>query len=142
MYEIKKVQLYGHPDGIKEMKDMYNECQKYVQDMTAFGWQPTQETAERYGRTTKRYQIMVRETSIPNYNEYKKLEDEYESAKCNLKTYDGMEFSTVLLLLLLFIIPGVIYITVKVKQKYTIEDNNQECYSKMQKAVVDARKIK
>ena len=114
----------------------------YIQDLTAFGWQPTQETSSSSGRTTYYYQIMARETSMPHYNEYRRLENDYETAKGNLQVYNSMEFTTVLLLLLIFIVPGVIYIAYKTDQKNNIESNNQKCRSQMQKAMAAARNIK
>lgn len=114
----------------------------YIQDLTAFGWQPTQETSSRSGRTTHYYQIMARETSMPHYNEYRRLENDYETAKGNLQVYNSMEFTIVLLLLLIFIVPGVIYIAYKTNQKNNIESNNQKCRSQMQKAMAAARNIK
>lgn len=55
----------------------------------------------------------------------RKLESEYESAKSQIKSYSSMEFTTVLLLLLIFIIPGVIYIAYKTNQKNSINENNE-----------------
>ena len=142
MIETKQVHLSGWQNGDKYMRKLYDECQNYIQDMTAFGWQPTQESTERHGRTTSHYQIMARETSMEHYNELRKLEIEYESAKSQIKSYNSMEFTTVLLLLLIFIIPGVIYSAYKTNQKNSINENNQNCRSRKQKAVTDARKIK
>lgn len=146
MIETKQVQLSGHQNGDKYMRKLYDECHNYIQDMTAFGWQPTQEITESHGggrgRSTSHYQIMARETSMEHYNELRKLESQYESAKSQIKSYNSMEFTTVLLLLLIFIIPGVIYIAYKTNQKKFINENNQNCRSIMQKAVADARKIK
>jgi len=84
---------------------------------------------------------MARETSMEHYNELRKLESEYESAKSQIKSYNSMEFTTVLLLLLIFIIPGVIYIAYKTIQKNSINENNQNCRSRMQKAVTDAKRL-
>ncbi len=142
MIETKEVSLYKYPSDDKYIKKMHDNCQRYIQDLIAFGWQPTQETTKRQGRIKRSYQIMARETSMPNYNEYRKLEYDYECTKRNLKAYKKMNFSTALLLFLIFIIPGVIYIIVKTRQKNSIDENNQQCYSRMQKAVSAARNIK
>ncbi len=125
-----------------ETKEISTYQKDYIQDLTAFGWQPTQETSRRSGRTTHHYQIMARETSMPHYNEYRRLENDYETAKGNLQVYNSMEFTTVLLLLLIFIVPGIIYIAYKTNQKNNIESNNQNCRSQMQKAMSSARNIK
>ena len=142
MIETKQVHLSGWQNGDKYMRKLYDDCHNYIQDLTAFGWQPTQESTETHGRTTSHYQIMARETSMEHYNEFRKLESEYELAKSQIETYSSMEFTTVLLLLLIFIVPGVIYIAYKTNQKNSINENNAKCHSRMQKAVADARKIK
>ena len=50
MIETKQVHLSGWQNGDKYMRKLYDECQNYIQDMTAFGWQQTQESTERHGR--------------------------------------------------------------------------------------------
>lgn len=131
MIETKEIGLYGD----QKQKD-------YIQDLTAFGWQPTQTASRRSGRSSHTVQIMARETSMPHYNDYRRLEEDYETAKGNMKYYSSMEASTVLLLLLLLIIPGVLYIAFKSNQKSNIEAHNNQCKQQMQKAVIAARNIK
>ncbi len=131
MIETKEIGLYGD----QKQKD-------YIQDLTAFGWQPTQTASRRSGRSSHTVQIMARETSMPHYNDYRRLEEDYETAKGNMKYYSSMEASTVLLLLLLLIIPGVLYIVFKSNQKSNIEAHNNQCKQQMQKAVSTARSIK
>ena len=97
MIETKQVDLNKEGDG------------NYSEDLQAFGWQKTQEVSRRVGKSTHDYAIMVRETTMNHYDDYRKLEKEYESNKANIKYYQEAEISTALLLLLLFIIPGVIY---------------------------------
>lgn len=142
MIETKQVYLSGWQNGDKYTRMLYDDCHNYIQDLTAFGWQPTQESTERHGRITSHYQIMARETSMEHYNELRKLESEYELAKSQIKSYSSMKFTTALLLLLIFIVPGVIYIAYKTNQKNSINENNANCHSRMQKAVADARNIK
>lgn len=125
-----------------ETKEISTSEKDYIQDLTAFGWQPTQETTRRSGRTTSYIQIMARETTMPYYNEYRRLENDYETAKGNIKYYSSMEISTALLLLLLLIIPGVLYIAFKMSQKNRIKTHNDDCKAQMKKAVAEARNIK
>ena len=141
MIETKEVSLFGSQNGDKYMRERYNNCHSYINDLTAFGWQPTQETSRRSGRSTHHYQIMARETSMEHYNDYRRLENDYETAKAEIKYYSPMEASTVLLLLLILIIPGVLYIAFKSSQKSSIESHNQQCNARMQKAVSSARSI-
>ncbi len=142
MIETKEIGLFGSQSGDRYMREQYEKCHGYINDLTAFGWQPTQTASRRSGRSSHSVQIMARETSMPHYNEYRRLEEDYEAAKGDIKYYSSMEFTTVLLLLLLFIIPGVLYIAFKSSQKSNIEAHNNECKAKMQKAVTTARNIK
>ena len=142
MIETKEVILTGSPNYEEKIfRDMYYECKNYINDLTAFGWQPTQETSRRSGRSTHHYQIMARETTMPHYNEYRKFENDYETAKDEIKYYEPMEVSTVFLLLLILIIPGVLYVAYKLAQKASIESDNQQCKARMQKAVLAARNL-
>ncbi len=125
-----------------ETKEISLYQKEYISDLTAFGWQPTQETSRRSGRSTYHYQIMARETSMEHYNDYRRLEIDYETAKGNKKYYNSMEFTTVFLLLLLLLIPGVLYIVFKVNQKNEINTHNRKCDNDMKKAVSLAREIK
>ncbi len=125
-----------------ETKEISTYQKDYIQDLTAFGWQPTQIISRSRRASTKYFQIMARETSMPHYNEYRRLEENYESAKGNIKYYSSMEFTTVFLLLLIFIIPGVIYIAFKMSQKNEIENHNNQYKLKMQNAISTARSIK
>jgi hypothetical protein len=127
--ETKQVDLNKEGDG------------NYSEDLQAFGWQKTQEVSRRVGKSTHDYAIMVRETTMNHYDDYRKLEKEYESNKANIKYYQEAEISTALLLLLLFIIPGVIYIAVKTSQKNKINENNSNCLMAMRNCVDGAKKI-
>jgi len=60
----KQVHLSGWQNGAKYMRKLYDDCHNYIQDITAFGWQPTQESTESHGRTIRHYQIMPRELSM------------------------------------------------------------------------------
>ena len=142
MIETKEISLFGSQSGDKYMREQYEKCHGYINDLTAFGWQPTQTASRRSGRSSHSVQIMARETSMRNYEKYCSLEEEYEDAKDSIKHYDSMEPLTVLLLLLLLIAPGVIYIIYKCNQKATIEEHNKQCKQQMQKAVFAAKNIK
>ena len=142
MIETKDVIILGYPTGDRDSRKQYEKCQNYINDLTSFGWQKTQEVLRHHGRTSSRVQVLARETSMPNYTEYVKYENEYEAAKGEIKNYNPMELSTIFLLLILFIVPGVLYIAFKSNQKSNINNNNQQCHEKMQHAVVSAKNIK
>ena len=133
MIETKKVELHGSLSNDK--------CEKYIQDLTAFGWQPTQIVDERYSRYTRHYQILARETSMPNYDILIKYEKMYEDAKSNIKTYESMDISLAIFLFLIFIFPGIIYVHYKRNQKSNIEYDNDQCYEEMKKAVLLAKEL-
>ena len=80
MIETKQVHLSGWQNGDKDMRKLYDDCHNYIQDMTAFGWQPTQESNESHGRTTRHYQIMASETSMERYNELRNFRSRMQKA--------------------------------------------------------------
>ncbi len=84
---------------------------------------------------------MTRETSMEHYDDLRKLENEYEAAKSQIKSYRSMETSTVLLLFLLFIVPGIIYVNYKKCQKMDIDKNNLDCKNKMLQVLAEAKEI-
>lgn len=141
MIETKQVRLKGYPNGDKDFRRMYEESQKEVDDLIAFGWQRTEETTQRHGRTTSHYQILARDTSMSHYAELVQLENRYETAKANIKTYNKASAGTAFILLLLFILPGVIYLAVKGEQKSRIKENNYYCAEEMEEAMSEARSL-
>ena len=141
MIETKLVRIEKIRDDDKESFKRHSNYEKYIADLQCFGWEKKEEITKRSGRIHVNYQVMIRDTDRPNYKEYKKCELEYENAKNQLKTYKKIEVSTALVLLLLFIIPGVIYIYIKSKQKENIEKTNIECQTKMNNSLDLAKKI-
>lgn len=119
----------------------YQDKQSYIEDLTNFGWQRTETVSERHGRSTFFYQILARDKEMSNYNEYCILEQEYEEAKNSIMCFDEMDYLIILVLLLLFIIPGVLYIICKKNEKREVEENNRICHEKMQEAIANAKKI-
>ncbi len=142
MIETKKVLMIGSYGNKNDFRELANDYKLYVEDLQAFGWQPTEEISERFGRTTSRYQILARQTDMPNYDQYVNLEDRYEDAKSSMKYYESMSFSTAGLLLLLLVVPGILYIAFKISQKKNIKENNERCFNIMKQAVNEAREIK
>ncbi len=141
MIETKEIRVEGSPNGDKDAKKEYDEFEKEVEDCIAFGWQRTQETTRRSGRLHRRYLIMARETSMPNYQKYCELEEKYQNAKENIKKYQPIDFLTAFALLLILIIPGVIYIYFKMSQKEKIRVNNENCNKIMMDAIKEAKAL-
>ena len=40
MIETKQVHLSGWQNEDKDVRKLYDDCHNYIQDLTAFGWQP------------------------------------------------------------------------------------------------------
>lgn len=141
MIETKQVEI-GFPNA---QGDYYREIRekgaRYVADLTAFGWQKTQTAEERHGRSHFNYQILARDTEMSNYEQYKELEKQYESAKNSIKQYQKASAFLAFVLLLFFLVPGILYITFKTVQKCKISDYNDDCIRKMQRAVKEAKNI-
>ncbi len=127
MLETKKVLEYGNKD--------------YINDLQAFGWQATEVISESSGRSHYYYQILARDTNMINYQTLTLLENQYEKIKEQMEFYEEMEIEIVGLLLLLFIIPGVMYITYKLKQKNRINEDNARRKEQMNALVKKARSV-
>ena len=141
MIETKQVEI-GYPN-VKDdyFREIHERGLRYVEDLLAFGWQKTQTVEQRHGRFNSNYQILARETTMPDYQQLKTLEDQYEAAKENIQHYEKASISTAFLLLLLFILPGVLYIVYKTTKKNSIMANNQEQKEIMKRCVADARRL-
>ncbi len=136
MIETKEVKITRFSEDGKK------DSLKYVDDLLAFGWQKTQMATRREGRTENDYQILARETTISHYEEYVKLEADYEKFRSKKKVYYSIEFETLLLLLVILIIPGIIYLIYKSTEKSDIEKNNRFCEQEMKKIIDEAKSLK
>jgi hypothetical protein len=113
-----------------------------VSNAGVFGWRVSSEkiTNRARGQSHITY-VMVRNTSLPHYQELLNLENEYQEACGDLKQYNEADGLDAILLLLLFIVPGVIYITVKCLQKHHVNEHNKEVLAKMNEALTKARQL-
>jgi hypothetical protein len=136
MIETKEVKITRFSEDGKK------DSLKYVDDLLAFGWQKTQMATRREGRTENDYQILARETTISHYEEYVKLEADYEKFRSKKKVYYSIEFETLLLLLVILIIPGIIYLIYNSTEKSDIEKNNRFCEQEMRKIIDEAKNLK
>ena len=141
MIETKEVRLEGSLSGDKYFQQLYQKSRKYVEDLKSFGWQPTQTVERHESRSYHHYQILARETTMKNYSELVRLESLFENAKSSIKSYQKAEFSTVLLLLLIFIFPGIIYLAYKSNQKQKIYEHNQNCQNTIKKSLEQAKAL-
>src|SRR5574344_564478 len=113
-----------------------------VSNAGVFGWRVSSEkiTHRARGQSMISY-VMVRNTSLPHYQELVNLENEYQEGCGELKQYHEADGLDAILLLLLFIIPGVLYILVKCLQKHHVNKHNKEVLAKMNEALVKARAL-
>lgn len=117
------------------------KLENYIDDMTAFGWQVSI-TKEKHSKINENYYLLIRDTEVINYNQYKSLEEEYEEIIRGVIPYAPVKSFLAILLLLLGIVPGIIYLVSRAKKQGEIEKHNNECYSKMREIVTKARSIK
>ena len=113
------------------------EQKTLTEELKAFGWQYTQDT--QHGRSL--YHIFARDMDMPNYKLIKALDDKYFSLKKQLKVYNKPDFSTYLLLFVLFIIPWVLFFTFKMMQKQAIADYNADIRKQMDSVVAEAKPL-
>lgn len=105
-----------------------------------FGWQITG-TERRGGRHHHTYTILARDKDMENYKLLNSLQKEWEHYHAQLRTYEKAEGAIVLLLLLLFVIPGVIYIAYKSNEKMTIAENNYRINKKLAEIIKEADEL-
>lgn len=106
-----------------------------------FGWKHTEDTTVRSGKGHRAAYVLARDKDMRNYYELAKLEIEYFDLRSSKKTYTPMEAGTVFLSLLLFIVPGVIYIAAKWSQKQRIAAHNAEIQMQMNVIASKAKKL-
>ncbi len=105
-----------------------------------FGWQATR-SEKRGGRIKHTYVIYARETNIANYADLVKYEIAYDKAKSEIKEEPIIEYSTFLLLLVLFIFPGVLYMVNMKRSIKNVRENNLECTKRMDIALNNAIRL-
>jgi hypothetical protein len=91
-----------------------------------FGFRWLEEKTVHRGRTHHLKLVMVLDTNNPHSHELKALAEHYDAYNQKRKYYEEMEFTTILLLFLLFIIPGILYIVYKLNQKKRFAEYNAE----------------
>ena len=117
-----------------------------LEDLKAFGWeiQSQQEYTYRSGRChrTGTEYVLVRDLNQPNLNEKRNYEALYEQEKESLcMPPEGPDFGIAIGLLLLFIIPGVIYLVVTSNNRKNGIEVNQKTVGIMRDYVENARNL-
>ncbi|MBQ2471064.1 MAG: hypothetical protein II508_00545 [Acholeplasmatales bacterium] len=113
-----------------------------INDNKLFGYKVVREEAIGSGKKRVEYVIMERDKNLRNYITLKNLEDDYYKAKNSIKEYKPMNEGLALLLFLLLIIPGVIYVSKKRKEKKLIDANNQKMKREMARIIQEGEQYK
>lgn len=114
--------------------------------LETFGWKINKEierTRHRgHGGSCTYYVYEVeRDKEMPNYDLYLEYQNEYYNAKNRIQEVPAFSFSSALLLLLIFIVPGVLYILLKILEITRVKKKNNENVKKMNQALENARNL-
>lgn len=112
----------------------------YTSDYACFGWQCTGDTMVRQGKTSHNEKILARDKDMPHYRLIVALETRYFNLKSQKKVYEPMEIEYVLLTLVLFVVPFIIYYAYKKNQKQRILEHNQELQRGMNEVLEEAKR--
>lgn len=113
-----------------------------INDNKLFGYKVVREETIGSGKKRVEYVIMERDKNLRNYITLKNLEDAYYKAKNNMKEYKPMNEGLALFLFLLLIIPGIIYVFKKRKEKKFIDANNQKMKQEMARVIQEGEQYR
>ena len=110
-------------------------------DYLKFGWELAETKCTRSGRSTHTSYVLARDKEMAHYAEIAALENKYFHLKSQKKRYQPLNIGWCLLALLVFIVPGVLYITFKTLQKRKIYARNRELQQQMDAVLSDTQKL-
>lgn len=110
-------------------------------ELVKFGWQHTEDTQVHSGRGTTLAYVLVRDKDMPNYQKLVELEQEYLHLKLQKKTYNRIDGGWCLVAFLCFIVPGVLYVVLKSRQKRNIQKHNEEIQRQMNEVLSQAKAL-
>ena len=113
-----------------------------INDNKLFGYKVAREETIKSGKMDVEYVIMERDKNLRNYITLKNLEDAYYKAKNNIIEYKPMKEGLALFLFLLLIIPGILYVSKKRKEKKFILENNQKMKQEMAKIIQEGEQYR
>ena len=113
-----------------------------INDNKLFGYKVVREETIKSGKMDVEYVIMERDKNLRDYITLKNLEDAYYKAKNNIKEYKPMKEGLALFLFLLLIIPGILYVSKKRKEKKFILENNQKMKQEMAKIIQEGEQYR
>ena len=127
---------------MKEEKRLLKKDIIEINDNKLFGYKVVREETIKSGKMDVEYVIMERDKNLRNYITLKNLEDAYYKAKNNIKEYKPMKEGLALFLFLLLIIPGILYVSKKRKEKKFILKNNQKMKQEMAKIIQEGEQYR
>lgn len=107
----------------------------------SFGWTQSDSRKVRRGRGHSTIYTLKRDKDMRNYATIVRLEGEYYNLKHTQKTYNPMEANHVLIAFAFFIVPGIIYVTFKLKQKKRINEHNAAIQKQMDAIIAKAKPL-
>ena len=127
---------------MKEEKRLLKKDIIDINDNKLFGYKVAREETIKSGKMDVEYVIMERDKNLRDYITLKNLEDAYYKAKNNIKEYKPMKEGLALFLFLLLIIPGILYVSKKRKEKKFILKNNQKMKQEMAKIIQEGEQYR
>ena len=127
---------------MKEEKKLLKKDIIEINDNKLFGYKVAREETIKSGKMDVEYVIMERDKNLRNYITLKNLEDAYYKAKNNIIEYKPMKEGLALFLFLLLIIPGILYVSKKRKEKKFILENNQKMKQEMAKIIQEGEQYR
>lgn len=126
-----------------------DQCAYELEKRTAFGWNYEQKKSNyRPGSklakmlfATRRKMVFTRAADIPNKEKLNELESQYEKEEEKRRIYVAIDPITAIILLILLIIPGVIYLIVKVHKKHKIRAENRLITERQKDLAAQAQRI-
>lgn len=114
-----------------------------------FGWKlvNTKTSTHSHSRGPHHYTtkstsyILHRDTDMPNYKLIKAYEDKYFYLKNQRKYYKKADPSTAFLLFILFVIPGIIYLSIKSSKKKRINEHNNRISKEIDETLEKAKEL-
>ena len=127
---------------MKEEKRLLKKDIIEITDNKLFGYKVAREETIKSGKMDVEYVSMERDKNLRDYITLKNLEDAYYKAKNNIKEYKPMKEGLALFLFLLLIIPGILYVSKKRKEKKFILKNNQKMKQEMAKIIQEGEQYR
>ena len=127
---------------MKEEKRLLKKDIIEINDNKLFGYKVVREETIKSGKMDVEYVIMERDKNLRDYITLKNLEDAYYKAKNNIKEYKPIKEGLALFLFLLLIIPGILYVSKKRKEKKFILENNQKMKQEMAKIIQEGEQYR